>query len=86
MRVISCGTDGSACTVRADIGQRPISDDTGRGAARVPDGEAAVRRGDRAWNVFKGVCGHCHVPENQHGDPGAIGFATLIEYAREYAS
>jgi hypothetical protein len=40
----------------------------------------------RAWNAFKGVCGHGHVPENLHGDPGAIDFATLIEYAREAAS
>lgn len=40
----------------------------------------------RAWNAFRGVCGHSHVPENLHGDPGAIDFAALIEYAREYAS
>jgi hypothetical protein len=43
------------------------------------------RMSGRAWNAFKGVCGHCHVPENLHGDPGAIDFTTLIEYAREYA-
>jgi hypothetical protein len=40
----------------------------------------------KAWNAFKGVCGHSHVPENLHGDPGALDFANLIEYAREYAS
>lgn len=31
-----------------------------------------------AWNGFKGVCGHMHVPENVHGDPGAIDFTKLI--------
>ncbi|MDX6314897.1 MAG: hypothetical protein QOF44_4361, partial [Streptomyces sp.] len=44
------------------------------------------RMSGRVWNGFKGVCGHCHVPENLHGDPGAIDFPTLIAYAREYAS
>jgi hypothetical protein len=34
------------------------------------------------WNGFKGVCGHMHVPENEHGDPGAIDFAQLLRLAR----
>jgi hypothetical protein len=34
------------------------------------------------WNAFKGVCGHMHVPENTHGDPGAIDFERLMELAR----
>ncbi|WP_367321509.1 peptidoglycan-binding protein [Streptomyces sp. HUAS ZL42] len=34
------------------------------------------------WNKFKGVCGHLHVPENDHGDPGAIDFARLIKEAK----
>lgn len=34
------------------------------------------------WNAFKGVCGHMHVPENQHGDPGAIDFDRLIKFAK----
>ncbi|MEU6230479.1 peptidoglycan-binding protein [Streptomyces sp. NPDC047042] len=34
------------------------------------------------WADFKGVCGHMHVPENDHGDPGAIDFATLVKYAK----
>jgi len=36
-----------------------------------------------AWNAFKGVCGHMHVPENSHGDPGAIDFDQLLGFARE---
>lgn len=35
-----------------------------------------------AWNGFSGVCGHLHVPENVHGDPGAIDFAKLIALAQ----
>lgn len=34
------------------------------------------------WNGFKGVCGHMHVPENSHGDPGALDFARLIALAK----
>ncbi|MGM9380354.1 peptidoglycan-binding protein [Streptomyces antibioticus] len=35
------------------------------------------------WNAFKGVCGHMHVPENSHGDPGAIDFDRLIHLAKQ---
>lgn len=35
-----------------------------------------------AWNTFRGVCGHMHVPENTHGDPGAIDFPKLIALAK----
>lgn len=38
------------------------------------------------WNAFKGICGHQHVPENYHGDPGALPFAKLIAYATEGTS
>ncbi|MEU6069317.1 MULTISPECIES: peptidoglycan-binding protein [Streptomyces] len=34
------------------------------------------------WTDFKGVCGHMHVPENDHGDPGAIDFSRLIKDAK----
>jgi hypothetical protein len=34
------------------------------------------------WTAFNGVCGHMHVPENVHGDPGAIDFARLIALAK----
>lgn len=35
------------------------------------------------WNKFKGICGHQHVPENDHGDPGSLDFATLVKYTKE---
>ncbi|WP_155059439.1 peptidoglycan-binding protein [Streptomyces blattellae] len=34
------------------------------------------------WGDFKGVCGHMHVPENVHGDPGAIDFARILKHAK----
>ncbi|UUU23720.1 peptidoglycan-binding protein [Streptomyces sp. DSM 40750] len=34
------------------------------------------------WADFKGVCGHMHVPENVHGDPGAVDFARIVKYAK----
>lgn len=35
------------------------------------------------WTAFKGVCGHMHVPENDHGDPGAIDFSLLVKHAKD---
>lgn len=40
-----------------------------------------VRMTGAEWNAFRGVCGHQHVTENLHGDPGAIDFAKLIAFA-----
>jgi hypothetical protein len=34
------------------------------------------------WQAFTGVCGHMHVPENDHGDPGSIDFPRLIALAK----
>jgi hypothetical protein len=34
------------------------------------------------WSAFRGICGHEHVPENYHGDPGALNFAKLIQFAK----
>ncbi|WP_340376040.1 hypothetical protein U5640_13415 [Streptomyces sp. SS7] len=43
------------------------------------------RMGFQRWNAFRGVCGHMHVPENTHGDPGAIDFEQLLDYAKSAA-
>ncbi|MHC3471915.1 hypothetical protein ACYF6T_24905 [Streptomyces sp. 7R007] len=40
------------------------------------------RMSGRQWNAFKGVCGHSHVPENDHGDPGALDFEGLVKLVR----
>lgn len=44
------------------------------------------RMSGEAWEEFRGVCGHMHVPENVHGDPGAIDFPRLIALAKSAAS
>jgi hypothetical protein len=35
------------------------------------------------WVRFAGICGHQHVPENTHGDPGAFPAARLVELLRQ---
>ena len=33
------------------------------------------------WNAFTGWCGHQHVPENDHGDPGSFPMAAILTAA-----
>lgn len=44
-------------------------------------------QGDRMsfteWNNFTGICGHQHVPENSHGDPGNLNIAKVIAFAKQ---
>lgn len=45
-------------------------------------GEGASQRLSAAgWRRFRGVCGHQHVPENDHGDPGALPIGKIIMHA-----
>lgn len=37
-----------------------------------------VRFSDADWLTFNGICGHCHVPHNDHGDPGNISILQLL--------
>ena len=39
---------------------------------------AAQRFDGPTWLAFHGVCGHQHVAENDHGDPGALNVQALI--------
>lgn len=48
-------------------------------------GASKARMSFSAWNAFKGWCGHAHVPENHHGDPGDLDFAKLIALAKKKA-
>ncbi|WP_246144484.1 hypothetical protein [Actinacidiphila oryziradicis] len=41
-------------------------------------GVNGVRMSTTAWSNFKGHCGHMHVPENDHGDPGAFPIAAVL--------
>lgn len=45
-------------------------------------GATAARFSFAEWNAFAGVCGHMHVPENDHGDPGALDFTHLLALAK----
>lgn len=41
-----------------------------------------VRMSGARWMDFKGHCGHQHVPENDHGDPGSFPMAKILEVAK----
>lgn len=45
-------------------------------------GASPARMTFTQWNDFTGWCGHQHVPENEHGDPGSMNFARVLELAR----
>ncbi|MGV9588303.1 hypothetical protein [Streptomyces tendae] len=45
-------------------------------------GANPARMSMSAWRNFKGWCGHQHVPENDHGDPGSLNFARIIQLAK----
>lgn len=47
---------------------------------RYPGNDEA-RMSFAMWRAFKGVCGHLHVPENTHGDPGDFPIQDLLERA-----
>lgn len=41
------------------------------------------RMSNHEWLNFYGVCGHQHVPENYHGDPGNIDITKIISFATD---
>lgn len=41
-------------------------------------GQTGLRFTNAEWTAFDGWCGHCHVPENTHWDPGAINLNYLL--------
>ncbi|MFE7727358.1 hypothetical protein ACFU5D_16385 [Streptomyces anthocyanicus] len=45
-------------------------------------GANPARMSMSAWRSFTGWCGHQHVPENDHGDPGSLNFARVIAIAK----
>jgi hypothetical protein len=46
-------------------------------------GASPGRLGPTAWNALVGYHGHSNVPENDHGDPGAIDIARILRAAQE---
>lgn len=49
-------------------------------------GASPVRMTFTQWRAFTGWCGHQHVPENDHGDPGRLNFARVLELAKGVAA
>jgi hypothetical protein len=45
-------------------------------------GASPARMSQAEWRNFTGWCGHQHVPENDHGDPGSMNFARVIQLAK----
>ncbi|WP_260475690.1 hypothetical protein [Streptomyces sp. WAC 06725] len=45
-------------------------------------GASSVRMSYAAWNAYRGHCGHQHVPENDHGDPGLLPMAAILNAAK----
>ncbi|MFE9777685.1 hypothetical protein ACFYPA_05960 [Streptomyces sp. NPDC005775] len=44
-------------------------------------GATKTRMANAEWLAFKGHCGHQHVPENDHGDPGTFPIAAVLAAA-----
>lgn len=44
-------------------------------------GNHSHRMSNAQWRAFEGVCGHSHVPENSHTDPGAFPIAACLRLA-----
>lgn len=55
--------------IESTTGVKPIG--PGRAFANAY-GQNQLRFTPQQWDNFNGWCGHCHVPENDHWDPGAI--------------
>ncbi|MFD5217456.1 hypothetical protein ACFWMH_07285 [Streptomyces tendae] len=47
-------------------------------------GASSVRMPGAKWSSFRGHCGHQHVPENDHGDPGLLPMAAILARAKGY--
>ncbi len=62
--------------VEAQTGIRPVSPAFSPYPASY--GASPARMTGPTWDDFNGWCGHQHVPENTHGDPGDIDIARLL--------
>lgn len=46
-------------------------------------GVTRVRLSPAKWDAYSGLLGHMHVPDNVHGDPGAIDIGRILAAARQ---
>lgn len=61
--------------IETTVGVKPVG--PGRNFASAY-GQNSLRFTNAEWDGFNGWCGHCHVPENLHWDPGAIDLKALL--------
>jgi hypothetical protein len=54
----------------------------GQGDGVLATENAAQRMSGQQWHAFDGVCGHQHVPFNDHWDPGKLNIARVLDTAR----
>ncbi len=54
----------------------------GRDAGFIARVNAPQRMAHSTWLSFHGICGHQHVPENDHWDPGRLRIDAAIAFAR----
>lgn len=75
---------GSA-VLRPILALRPITTDhprfVGTEAGTIATETAPQRMSAAAWAAFGGICGHQHVPENNHWDPGRLDVDAIIRAA-----
>lgn len=67
--------------VEASVGVQPVAArfyGPGEGIV-VASSTSPARMSPDQWHAFNGWCGHQHVPENDHWDPGAIPINRLLE-------
>lgn len=65
-----------------DMWLRYGKDDRRPGVWPASYGASPARLSFSQWREFEGWCGHQHVPENSHGDPGALPFARIVAMAK----
>jgi hypothetical protein len=58
------------------------SDSRRPGVTPASYGASPARMSFAEWSKFRGHCGHQHVPENDHGDPGAFPIADILAAAK----
>ncbi|GAA0500616.1 peptidoglycan-binding protein [Streptomyces olivaceiscleroticus] len=64
----------------------PMSSSVSWKAYPASYGATSVRLSGGQWNSYRGWLGHQHVPENDHGDPGALDFDKVLSYAKGFSS
>lgn len=55
----------------------------GEEAGTIAREDAPQRMSFAEWDAFDGVCGHQHVPENHHWDPGRLNYPRILGYIEE---